>query len=458
MVGMVGAPAVNRLARRVAVGLAVVAQSLAPVVVSEPAYASDQTSPLAAPDGHGNYGYCNVTLRAPASGSTTKRPLVSCAVAAGTVSDLQITISEFTGPSGVSTGPFSFSGWPSSWLTFPAPGQVRGIWTGSVPAGTGEVSSATITGCAVTLDGVTRPMDCAFLPNGGTSPPAFRSQYFEGGTAQVPPMSAPTLSCSRVMVDRATTFANFTSAATGDPPPAGSSDAFSWAWGDGTPNWPNRTAGHDYPALETMPANGWTATVTLSRTRGAEVVTGTCALRVDFNQPDKSEAGSDATSEDDYDCPSGIGWINPLAILKILKCLFIPSDADLDGLADFYGEAKTKAPFSYAVQVLTFVPAVMGQLAAGGADGASYDDGSPNCGEGVFTGGQTTGGGTPLLDLPGTNGVQVPSVLGCGSGTGGAQSVNDGGQWFQRMRMLFQILYLVGLAIGVWSIVTWAIS
>jgi hypothetical protein len=285
------------------------------------------------------------------------------------------------------------------------------------------------------------------------------AEHWPGGSGPVAPMAQPAVTCSRVMVDRETTFANFTAEATTELP-AGAADGWSWDWGDSTPAWPNRTAGHDYPALETMPTNGWTATVTLTRTRGSEVVTKTCAVRVDFNQPDKSEAGSDSTSEDDYDCPTGLGWINPLAILKILKCLFIPSGADLDGLSDFYGEAKTKAPFSYLVQVVTFVPDVMGSLAAGGVDGATYDDGSPNCGSGVFTGGRVTGGGTPVIDLPGTaDGVAISNPTGCAAGTGGVQSVDDdGGQWFARMHQLMKILYLVGLAIGVWSIVTWAIS
>jgi hypothetical protein len=496
----------------VLVAVLVVAQAMALAAGPGPeAWAGDQPSPLTAPDGHGDRLVCEITMhttrhtggsnptkyvdvlhakgRCNTGGAWSPRTLsVRYQVDGGaeawmvTNVDTYYTATTLYGPANTSQcDGYSDVPMPAETRSLLVNGAAKrvefescyaiagnGYGSGSYPAEPPlplpSVTSSGVVQVRTTNGDYWSGREANIVElNDPTMPDSYPVQYYEGGStgagdsAPVPPMGAPTLSCSRVMVDRETTFANFTSAGT-NAPPEGAVDTFSWAWGDGTPNWPKATAGHDYPALDTMPENGWTATVTLSRTRGAEVVTGTCALRVDFNQPDKSEAGSDSTTEDDYDCPSGWGWLNPLSILKILKCLFIPSGSDLDGLSDFYGEAKTKAPFSYAAQALTFVPSMMGSLAAGGEDGKSYDDGTPNCGRGAFIGQGDSA--NPMIDLPGAGGpVQVPQEGSCGTSTGGAQTVgNDGGDWFGKMRTLMQILYLLALAIFVWSVVTWAIS
>jgi hypothetical protein len=70
----------------------------------------------------------------------------------------------------------------------------------------------------------------------------------------------------------------------------------------------------------------------------------------------------DEPLNDSYDCPTGLAWLNPLAIVNIMKCLFIPSEADLNGLSELWGDVSGKMPFSVAWSLLNFIPSTLSRI------------------------------------------------------------------------------------------------
>jgi hypothetical protein len=153
-----------------------------------------------------------------------------------------------------------------------------------------------------------------------------------GPAAAVNDLTMPAAACSRSLAqNNGANVATFTG---GPAQAAGMSLAYGWGFGDGT-TAAAMSPQHIYPALSSMPAGGWTATLTVTATAsaghkftdGASTKTATCALRIDFLNPSHSAAGGSAVDEqDDADCPSGWGWLNPLAFVRILKCLFVPQE------------------------------------------------------------------------------------------------------------------------------------
>lgn len=338
------------------------------VGLATPALAEHGPYPLAAPDSHGNYAYCKVrTLRE--TGYANSYALVTCNFGGANPTDLLIDIDI----NGDGTRDFSHSGWSSSWLSFPSTGRLQARWGAKVynPSIDSERTGTSITQCKMTQGGVQRAIGCTVQSGAGDLPP-YPPQWFVGGTEILAPLSTPAPTCSRTLSSKEETFAWF-KAGVSNVPEANATDAFSWQWGDGTAPWGQAESGHDYPVLSSQPANGWTATVTVTRTRGTETTTATCGLRVDFHNPDKSAPGSTDGGEGGHECPTGFGWINPLAIVKIAKCLFIPTQTTTNGLRSVWGDLSTKVPFSYGVDVVTYLPDRLGEVKQG-INGVSGQD------------------------------------------------------------------------------------
>ena len=164
----------------------------------------------------------------------------------------------------------------------------------------------------------------------------------------------------------------------------GASDTFSWDFGDASTDAPTEDVQHIYAAIGSMPDKGWTATLTITRTGDGTLydpspIVVTCSLRVDFINPTLSTPlSTDIDDGEDSDCPSGWGWLNPAAIVNVLKCLFIPSNATADSLQNIFDEATTKAPFSVLYDASTFLPAIVADVQEGVEEGSGCITIQPN--------------------------------------------------------------------------------
>lgn len=189
------------------------------------------------------------------------------------------------------------------------------------------------------------------LPYGGFPP--------EGDVAD------PAVSCTRVLSQNAgNNVGTFDGTVESD---VNAVDTYEWDWGDGATAGTALDGQHVYPAVGSMPTGGWTATVTVSRTPNtghafSDDTTApkeaTCALRVDFLNPTQTvPGGSEVDTGEDDDCPSGWGWLNPAAIVNVLKCLFIPTD-------DHWGDLSESFEGSFLDMLLTPITVVTGGVAA----------------------------------------------------------------------------------------------
>jgi len=78
-------------------------------------------------------------------------------------------------------------------------------------------------------------------------------------------------------------------------------------------------------------------------------------------------ASSTGTEADDTDCPTGVGWINPLSIGSILRCLFIPTDFGSD-----WETLQTGAESNYPLGPVIFVTTTVTDGFTAFSDGTDY--------------------------------------------------------------------------------------
>lgn len=183
--------------------------------------------------------------------------------------------------------------------------------------------------CQLQVGGTTTALTTCVVLSVVVGTPLMPADYFPGGTVgDLPPLQA---TCSRVLTrGTAGNVATFTG--TGQPGTA----TYSWVFGDGASSTA-QSPQHVYPSLSSMPTDGWTATLTV--TRGSDSSTAACSLRVDFLHPNEAVPGSTggtSQSEDDTDCPSGWGILNPSSFGQLLRCLFVPSGEPWEDLKDAY--------------------------------------------------------------------------------------------------------------------------
>lgn len=224
-----------------------------------------------------------------------------------------------------------------------------------------SVRVVTLSG-AVEIDSTTNPVD-------GT--PAYPTDYFTGGqSGPAPAPPTPEGLCTRQLASPESGHAEFTVEI--DNPDDGYSDEWEWDYGDGDadvgPDDENPHV-HDYD-VDLQPANGWTATGTITRTGDgvewdADPVTGTCELRVDFFHPEADQAGTTGGGEETTfsDCvPSGWGFLNPIAYVEgtacVLQLLFIPTTFgdNVEEISDAWS-ASIGGTVTDAVSVLWTFPA-----------------------------------------------------------------------------------------------------
>jgi hypothetical protein len=321
--------------------------------------------------------------------------------------------------------------------------------------------------CSVALDTAAGDYASAYYP----------TNYYAGGALGGPPTSVaiPTTTCSRTLAQN--NGANVATFHDASSVLSATVTGSSWAFGDGATSaaqsaWPAPDVQHVYGAIASAPSGGWTAVESITATlasgnyQWADGSTGPktlgCSLRVDFLNPDQATGGgSTTTAALDADCPTGWGWVNPLAIAKILKCLLIPSSSSLAGISAMWGTLTGKFPFSLAYDVATFLPATVGLVKAG----FDYQNGtSPGGGYrvhciDVFSGLEENSplGPDPLSGGPGAGSpAQVTGVcphlvdtLGATAGLGWEIAVVRDGVW---------LVVLVGFALSVFGIYSRVVS
>jgi hypothetical protein len=359
------------------------------------ASAAELTGP---PDAAGKYLYCNVNVSsATIPGDTTSAWGIRAACQYGPTShtflnDSQSTITITADLPGV--GLMNAQGGQASptcnHITTMRPGAARFLYE----SGTGNcngIRTSTVNNITPTnwrckagyLGDSNRNCGIATLAFGTTAVPDPPGDWWPGGGPNPDPLTAPTgLACSRRLEGTATMAGSFTASV---PAHAGTTDAWSWAWGDGSVVTSGREVAHVFPSLPTMPQGGWTSTVTLTRTGDGTTVaagptTATCSLRVDFLNPDQPTPATTTQTPDDDDCPSGLGFLNPLALVRTLKCLFIP---DQNPVAEL-GDAYSGSVLSVLTAPLQVVGGFLDVLHTGYLDGRYAEDGTERsgCGDG----------------------------------------------------------------------------
>lgn len=167
--------------------------------------------------------------------------------------------------------------------------------------------------------------------------PDYPADWYTGGVSSQDPPD-PTGACTRVLQSNGT--ATFNVGITNSATTGTYSDTWVWDFGDGDTSevQDSNPTTHVYDT-GSMPTDGWTAEATITRTGDGDPyagtsTTGTCAVRVDFDNPNSDQAGStggdgQSTVEQFADCaPSGWALLNPLAYVSgmacVLQLLFIP--------------------------------------------------------------------------------------------------------------------------------------
>lgn len=317
-------------------------------------------------------------------------------------------------------------------LTYDAP---SGLWKGE------DINSGSV-GSNVVLQGVINGGSCpgsrVVLFNGTTTPPASNTTTVDDGQAPTPlpdgqqplpsvPTTAP--SCSRVLSqNNGANVANFKSGEA----PDGWTSTYSWNFGDGTAAGTTSDPQHIYGALSTQPQGGWTAVLTVTRTgNGTTYAVGpvtaqTCSLRVDFLNPTQSTPSSTTQDEpDDADCPTGWGWLNPTAIAKVLRCLFIPTETTTEVAGDTYD--------SWQGSVLGIATVPIEVLVDGWT---AFADGVDNAYDGYGCEG-------PTVNVPlGDDGIELTPLRACGDG-----GVTD--TLATLVRIILRFLFYIGGALAV---------
>lgn len=148
------------------------------------------------------------------------------------------------------------------------------------------------------------------------------------------------------------------------------------------------------------------------------------------------------------DClPDSLGAVlDPGAWVKSMGCVlewaFVPSDATKAQMSSLWGTAQTKAPFSFVIDVATFLPNSANQLAQGITDRDRGNIiGDRSC--------ATFIDGHPLSGTPGLG--SGPGVDNCID----SQLTHNGlSPWAATIRTIILFLVLLTLALGVWRMTT----
>jgi hypothetical protein len=355
----------SRAARILRLTVATMAVALV-VVLGAPGVAF-ATGPLTPPDSYGSQMVCRVTWNAETQVTSGTTEWTSAVQAKCNYS------SNLTGSSDFNTSnPMAFSftnnGTQTWWTGSPGAGQscparpaptspVRPAHPMLVPAvnntagarnrqdgGCSNVNGAmpTVVPPAINSNGKCRywffsswNTDCRIesVVQTWAAPDQYPNDYYTGGvagTAPLPNPPAPAPACSRSL-DVGLKVAHFTNAT---PTVTGAADTYSWNYGDASTASTVASPTHTYSAA--LPDGGWTAVLTITRTGDGvtyanTTTTATCSLRVDFANPDQSTAGTTGSTAtpDDTNCPtSAWGFLNPLAFVSTLKCLFVPPAGD----------------------------------------------------------------------------------------------------------------------------------
>lgn len=378
------------------------------VGVTLPAFADGGHS--GPPDGSGFYGYCNVKMTT-RSGNQTNQTWMSCNYGPAAEVVDRMTISGNINGSG-------FSGLPGDLSYGDIPVNSAGLVQWHYDVGDSP------TGGTVTLNGTGTISFVGDASNytislnyvSGTGYPTFPGHYWSGGSSGNVSEDVAGISgaCSRTLEADPTTAGRFRTGVTEDP---NATDTYEWDFGDGgTSTAKNPTHVYD---LSEQPEGGWTATVTVTRdpdsghafSGGSEdPAEEECSLRVDFFNPGESdpESTEDGEGQDDSDCPSGWGWLNPAAIGSILRCLFIPSDfgSEWDTLTSVI---TTTYPFGPLIFGFTAIGDVMGGFNEGVAIAAGTEDSDVDC---------DAIGSVDVPGLPGEDPVRAPVFPVCDPGSG----------------------------------------
>lgn len=229
----------------------------------------------------------------------------------------------------------------------------------------------------------------------------------------------------------------------------GYTDTWAWDFGDGG-TATTREPDHVYGSLATAPEGGWIAVVTITRTGDGTLYpvgpeTLECELRVDFLNPDQSQVGSPDQEQEDSDCPSGWGFLNPLAFVKTLKCLFVPTEFDTEAVSESFSEAF---PFDWLGETYSASTALLDRFQE-----EVDNDGSGGCHNrpGITAPLSGVGGEDITIRLP------LPDAEGCASGMVEGSAPTDidaevGDLWgmHEQLRLVLKVMLYVGF---VW----WAI-
>lgn len=168
-------------------------------------------------------------------------------------------------------------------------------------------------------------------------------------------------------------------------------------------------------------------------------------------RPPQEEASPEPTievpppgDEDEGNCELSIWEImNPFNIASTMACflkkLFIPDDG-FDGLTKLWGEMSDKIPFSYLKQTIGFVPTLINSITAA-TKNADCVNLLPN----------------GLNDIPGLDrSVSLSDQLGCPQST--ASVLYPARGFFDIVRSLIFLIFMIGMGFGVYRLITWAIT
>lgn len=392
---------------------------------------------------------CTYDLNGAGAGSGVTIYDVSAAMTGGNTGTIfgpggySVTCPGGTGCTTDSGGLFEFTSAASGGPYGPCVTGAGAYTVGTVNTGSASTkvvfSNATGTGVAVEIGTITQSCGAPAWPTDwfdGTGPPGSETRD----------VSTPVATCTRVLTLVGTTAT--AAFKTGNTlPGAEATDTYAWVYGDGSTNGTTRNPKHTYTYAD-MPTGGWTATVTLTRTPATghafsdgvtTARTATCSLRVDFDNPSESDP---LTTEpvDDTDCPtSGLGWLNPFAIVTILKCLFVPQHFGED-FGDMYDAAQSNWPFG----PLLFAVNVIVQGMTGFRDGAAAAADAPNHDTGSYNGCPATSVTVDQPDNPFTGGLPLPIFC----------EDESAGTFGATMRIFTRVMFYVGGGFAVFRIVT----
>lgn len=372
--------------------LALILWALSTGVAPTKAMASE---PLVLPGAWGEYATCSLRLWG-VDQTGAPRAQVSCLYGPVFVGGLATKVTGF----GFNMGPFTCTGGCvnagthtiSPFTTYSVGG---GYYRGSfVPANSNVLGTLAgpnyANSCTVTIDQNVGNKPCIFTSivynNAQVAYPDYPNGYYEGAEdpnlvpipcfefAPMKPVYRTELAKMEMMEFDATCSLNVKAGAT-----------FAWTFpGDWTLQ-PNMT-GRVVQARPPTPTTCSEADVTLNVTEGGVVYKVTVTITFCH---DKAQYLEDDGGLDSSDCPTGIGLLNPFSIVKVLQCLFIPTQVDLL-LDDLNNEAQQHWPVGPATATFELFGSGIHGFRAGVEHGIQHPQEECNLGPDI----DLTGGGS----------------------------------------------------------------